>query len=265
MAVPASAHGVCTNRSTFGRGSRSLTRPPPSQWMLPMLLAFFIVSGLFEHAPEKIAWVEPLAPIIVPAAVVVNVNFWIWTYTVKNKTYGALCFALYMAHMYAGTTDFFTELLPSTPEAHMDAMKVLVNHVGMFLVRRSRRPESGRSELTRAARRPCLCRRCSASLHACPRPRATKRSKRKRNSCASPLALARHAMMLFIASTGRGRGEGGACSSGGLQYLCAVHPQLCSVSERRPNMALCGCLQLSVAWSRVAVVIANTYCTYSKV
>ena len=117
-------------------GEMAANLPPHSQWMLPALLAFFVVSGLFEHSPEPIPWVEALAPVIVPAAVAVNVNFWVWAFTIKSTKYCLLCFMLYMAHMYAGTTDFFVEALPSTPAAHVDATKVLVNHIGMFVVRR---------------------------------------------------------------------------------------------------------------------------------
>ena len=116
-------------------GEMAANLPPHSQWMLPALLAFFVVSGLFEHSPEPIPWVEALAPVIVPAAVAVNVNFWVWAFTIKSTKYCLLCFMLYMAHMYAGTTDFFVEALPSTPAAHVDATKVLVNHIGMFVVR----------------------------------------------------------------------------------------------------------------------------------
>lgn len=119
-------------------GEMAANLPPHSQWMLPALLAFFVVSGLFEHSPEPIPWVEALAPVIVPAAVAVNVNFWVWAFTIKSTKYCLLCFMLYMAHMYAGTTDFFVEALPSTPAAHVDATKVLVNHIGMFVV--CRRP-----------------------------------------------------------------------------------------------------------------------------
>ena len=51
--------------------------------MLPLLLAFFVVSGLYEHSPAPVAWVEALAPAIVPAAVAVNVHFWARALTLK--------------------------------------------------------------------------------------------------------------------------------------------------------------------------------------
>lgn len=89
----------------------------PSQWMLPLLLAFFVVSGLYEHSPVPVAWVEALAPAIVPAAVAVNVHFWARALTLKRRTHALACFALYIAHMYAGTTEALVDALPSSPAA----------------------------------------------------------------------------------------------------------------------------------------------------
>ena len=106
----------------------------PSQWTLPMLLAFFVVSGLYEHSPTPVIWVEALAPAIVPAAVAVNVHFWARALTLKRRTHALACFALYIAHVYAGTTEALIDALPSSPAAHVEALKVLVNHVGMLVV-----------------------------------------------------------------------------------------------------------------------------------
>lgn len=89
----------------------------PSQWMLPLLLAFFVVSGLYEHSPVPIACVEALAPAVVPAAVAVNVHFWARALTLKRRPHALACFALYIAHMYAGTTEALVDALPSSPAA----------------------------------------------------------------------------------------------------------------------------------------------------
>ena len=67
----------------------------PSQWALPVLLAFFVVSGLYEHSPTPVIWVEALAPAIVPAAVAVNVHFWARALTLKRRTHALACLALY--------------------------------------------------------------------------------------------------------------------------------------------------------------------------
>ena len=89
----------------------------PSQWMLPLLLAFFVVSGLYEHSPVPIACVEALAPAVVPAAVAVNVHFWARALTLKRRPHALACFALYIAHMYAGTTEALVDALPRSPAA----------------------------------------------------------------------------------------------------------------------------------------------------
>merc|ERR1740130_2141913 len=94
--------------------------------MLPLLLAFFVVSVLYEHSPVPIACVEALAPAIVP--------FWARALTLKRRAHALACFALYIAHMYAGTTEALVDALPSSPAAHVEATKVLANHVGMFFI-----------------------------------------------------------------------------------------------------------------------------------
>ena len=113
------------------------TRAPlvrPSQWMLPVLLAFFVVSGLYEHSPTPVIWVEALAPAIVPAAVAVNVHFWARAVMLKRRTHALACLALYVAHVYAGTTEALVDALPSAPAAHVEPLRLLANHVGMLVV-----------------------------------------------------------------------------------------------------------------------------------
>ena len=106
----------------------------PSQWMLPVLFAFFVVSGLYEHSPTPVIFVEALAPAIVPAAVAVNVHFWARAVMLKRRTHALACLALYVAHVYAGTTEALVDALPSAPAAHVEPLRLLANHVGMLVV-----------------------------------------------------------------------------------------------------------------------------------
>ena len=102
--------------------------------MLPVLLAFFVASGLYEHSPTPVIWVEALAPAIVPAAVAVNVHFWARALMLKRRTHALACLALYVAHVYAGTTEALVDALPSAPAAHVEPLRLLANHVGMLVV-----------------------------------------------------------------------------------------------------------------------------------
>ena len=102
--------------------------------MLPVLFAFFVVSGLYEHSPTPLIWVEALAPAIVPAAVAVNVHFWARALMLKRRTHALACLALYVAHVYAGTTEALVDALPSAPAAHVEPFRLLANHVGMLVV-----------------------------------------------------------------------------------------------------------------------------------
>ena len=111
------------------------------KWSLPLLFTFFVVSGLYEHSPEPVEWIELLGPAIVPLTVFCNVAFWVSAFMQKVLKYVVPCFVLFLAHMYVGTTDLLVESMPKDlPAAHLEATKVLVNHVGVFAVRAIRRP-----------------------------------------------------------------------------------------------------------------------------
>ena len=107
------------------------------RWSLPLLFTFLVVSGLYEHSPEPVEWVELLGNAwIVPLTVACNVSFWVSAFMRKSLQYAVPCFVLFLAHMYAGT-DLLVESMPEhLPAAHLEATKVLVNHVGVFVVRR---------------------------------------------------------------------------------------------------------------------------------
>ena len=111
------------------------------KWSLPLLFTFFVVSGLYEHSPEPVEWVELLGPAIVPITVAANVSFWVSAFMQKTLKYVVPCFVLFLAHMYVGTTDLLVESMPKDlPAAHLEATKTLVNHVGVFAVRRPSAP-----------------------------------------------------------------------------------------------------------------------------
>ena len=131
-----------------------------------------MVSGLYEHSPTPVIWVEALAPAIVPAAVAVNVHFWARALMLKRRTHALACLALYVAHVYAGTTEALVDALPSAPAAHVEAFRLLANHVGMLVVL------GLTASLPKAKRR----------LHSLPVTNQVRRSRAgRRHSHASPL------------------------------------------------------------------------------
>ena len=86
---------------------------------MPLLLAFFVLSGLYEAQehpapPEKIPVVEALEPLIVPAVVLVTINFWATCFVQKSSKYMLPCFVLFMAHLSLSRSSDLLALL-STP------------------------------------------------------------------------------------------------------------------------------------------------------
>ena len=80
--------------------------------------------------------VEALEPLIVPAVVLVTINFWATCFVQKSSKYMLPCFVLFMAHLsLSRSSDLLAEALPKeTPASHLKAYEALVRVAGTFFV-----------------------------------------------------------------------------------------------------------------------------------